>query len=60
MQKSVCVRDNHCLLFDLNSAELSYLGDIILFGNSYGNIKATNKKEIQKREKDEEKCFKLL
>lgn len=36
-------------------------GNLILFGNVHGNIKAANKREeIQKREEDEEKCFQLL
>lgn len=33
----------------------------MLFGNIYGNITATSKREeMQEREKDEEKCFQLL
>lgn len=45
-------------IFTVCSLILTLQGNIILFGNICGNMKATNKREeIQKREKAEEKCF---
>lgn len=48
-------------IFTVCSSILTLQGNIILFGNICGSIKGTNKREeIQKWEKDKEKCFQLL
>lgn len=53
----VCVLE----IFTVCSSILTLQGNIILFGNICGSIKGTNKREeIQKWEKDKEKCFQLL